>query len=298
MSLVNVDVDLLRTLVVVADLKNFTAAGAALYRTQSAVSLQIKRLETLVGEKIFDRGSGKEIRLTKTGEIIRVYALEILKLNDALVQEIQSGTQAATLRIGMPDDYAEVLLSKVIKELALRNEVIEMQIVTELSTRLGSMIDGGQLDLAFMTRHEGVTGFKLLDEDLSWVSAVDASVVDETPLPLALFPEGCGVRRNALAALDAAGKRWHIAYCSSNFSSLKAAILEQQAVGVLPARAIPCGLVKVGKDRGLPELESSELVARVNPQASPVVIRLASHVLRAFEVDLAPERLRPPRLNA
>ncbi|WP_106754989.1 LysR substrate-binding domain-containing protein [Pannonibacter carbonis] len=286
MGLVNVDVDLLRTLLVVADLRNFTSAGEKLHRTQSAISLQIKRLEQIVGERIFDRGSGKDIRLTKTGELVRSYAAEILRLNDALVQEIQSGSQPTVMRIGMPDDYADVLLPKVIAELARRNEKIEMQIITDLSTRLGSLVDTGHLDLAFMTRDAGIAGLSLLEERLSWVCAPQARLAADNPLPLALFPEGCGVRRNALDALDAVGKRWHIAYCSANFSTLKTAILAEQAIGVLPTRAIPDTMIPLGPDDGLPELRNSELLVQVSSQATPTVLRLASHLLRAFEVEL------------
>lgn len=288
MGLVNVDVDLLRTLIVVAELRNFTSAGENLHRTQSAISLQIKRLEQIVGERIFDRGSGKDIRLTKTGELVRSYAAEILRLNDALVQEIQSGSQATVMRIGMPDDYAEVLLPKVIAELARRSEKIEMQIVTDLSTRLGSLVGTGHLDMAFMTRDSGITGLSLLEERLSWVSAPEGHLAQETPIPLALFPEGCGVRRNALDALNAAGKRWHIAYCSTNFSTLKTAILAQQAIGVLPARAIPDTMIPLGTAEGLPELRNSELLVQISSQATPAVLRLASHLLRAFEIELIP----------
>lgn len=294
MALVNVDVDLLRTLLVVAEVRSFTAAGEALCRTQSAISLQIKRLEQVVGEKILDRGSGKSIELTKTGEIVQAYAQQILKLNDALVAEVKTSSAVRKLRIGLPDDYAELLLPKIICEMSKQNEMIEMQIISDLSTRLGDLVDNQQLDVAFMTRDEGVTGFGLLNEKLSWVSAKDARVVNETPLPLALFPEGCGVRRNALAALDAVGRRWRIAYCSPSFSTLRTAILEKQAIGVLPARAIPMSMIELGPDEGLPELKSSELLVRVAPQASAELIRITSQLLRAFEVDLNPSPVKRP----
>ncbi|MCA1298742.1 LysR substrate-binding domain-containing protein [Stappia indica] len=287
MGLINVDVDLLRTLVVVSEMKNFTAAGEKLHRTQSAISLQIKRLEGIVGETIFDRGSGKEIRLTKYGEMIKSYANEILRLNDALIQEIQTSSAVTALRIGMPDDYAQLLLPRVINEFSKRNEMTEMQIVTDLSTTLSKMIDQGDLDIAFVTRHEGIDGMKLLDERLSWVTVPDSRVALDTPLPLALFPEGCGVRRNAIEALNAIGKRWHIAYCSNNFSSLKTAILERQAIGVLPDRAVPQDLIRIGPEYGLPNLHSSELLVKVNQQASASIVRLATFLSHAFQVGVS-----------
>lgn len=291
MGLVNVDVDLLRTLVVVAELKTFTAAGERLHRTQSAISLQIKRLEQVVGERLVDRGSGKDVRLTKAGALIRSYALEILRLNDALVREVKGNDAPEVLRIGMPDDYAEVLLPKVIRELDRRNQNLELQIITDLSTRLGRRVEQGELDLAFLTRHEGIDGFKLLDEHLSWVSVEGASIMGSSPLPLALFPEGCGMRRNAIAALEAAGKAWQIAYCSQSFSTLKTAILERRAIGVLPTRAIPSNMIAVGDEWALPSLRSSELLVSVDPRATPAVLRLASYMLQAFEVELPRDAL-------
>ncbi len=283
MGLVNVDVDLLRTLLVVSEVRNFTAAGERLMRSQSAISLQVKRLEEIVGQQLFERGKGKEITLTRSGEVIRSYAVEILKLNDALVREVRTGQEVRVLRIGTPDDYAQLILPKVLAEFSRENCNTELQIVTDLSPKLSDMVEAGDLDLVFVTRNTEIDGINLLNEKLSWVAAPQAEVVREDPLPLALFPEGCGVRDIAIRALEQAGRRWRIAYCSNQFSPLKTAITEHRAVGVLPSRAVPGDLMRVGEEYGLPELKNSELVMKMNEQAPESTVRLATRLVHAFQ---------------
>jgi DNA-binding transcriptional LysR family regulator len=268
MSLINIDIDLLRTLIVVVERQSFTAAGTQLFRSQSAISLQMKRLEDIVGKKVLDRGSGQGMSLTTYGRLVYQYAREILELNDAMIREINGHTEPKVLRLGVPDDYGELIIPKVVEYLSKVEDHVEMQIVTDLSTTLDAMVGKGELDMAIMTQDKELDGLNLCDESLTWV-ARDRDVVKRgTLLNLALFPDGCGVRRNALSALKKSNLEWRIGYCSKSFSILKATILAQGAIGVLPRRAVPTDLLALGSDDGLPNLDDSRLIIRFN-QDSP-----------------------------
>jgi len=280
MGLVNVDIDLLRTLIAVAEAKSFTQAGERLFRTQSAISLQIKRLEEMIGQRLFERG--KEIRLTSSGKVVRSYAMEILKLNDGMLREVSHHSADVVLRIGTPDDYAQLILPGMIQEFASSNEKIEFQIVSDLSVNLARLVDLGEIDVAFLTWARGITGIHVIEERLSWVVAEGNAALALDPLPLALFPEGCRIRDLAIAALDGVGKRWRIAYSANQFAPLRETVASGAAVGVLPTRAVPKDLVRVGAKQGLPDLQSVELVIKIAPQASEIVQRFAATIASTF----------------
>ncbi|ACA19090.1 transcriptional regulator, LysR family [Methylobacterium sp. 4-46] len=283
MGLVNVDIDLLRTLLAVADAKNFTLAGERLLRTQSAVSLQVKRLEQVVGQRLVERGSGREIRLTEAGEMVRRYAIEILKLNDALVREVAHRPETNVLRVGTPDDYAQLILPEIIGTLSRENRHVEFHVVSDLSVNLSRMVDSGDLDLALVTWASGIQGIRLAEEPLAWVAAPHSAAASLDTLPLALFPQGCRVRDMAVEALDRIGRRWRVAFSANQFTPLRTAITHGEAIGVLPLRAVPKDLVQVGPEHGLPELPCAPLIIKIGRAADDSAHQLAGAIAYAFQ---------------
>jgi DNA-binding transcriptional LysR family regulator len=280
MSLINIDIDLLRTLIVVVERRSFTAAGEQLLRSQSAISLQMKRLEETLGKKVLQRGSGQGMALTAYGRLVHQYAREILELNDAMVREVSHLKEPKVLRLGVPDDYAELILPDIVARLSRMEDHLEIQIVADLSTTLDAMVDQGELDMAIMTQDKSLDGLGLCEENLTWV-ARDRDVTRRGgPLNLALFPDGCGVRRNALRALEQSSLAWQIGFCSKSFSILKATMLTQGAVGVLPRRAVPRDLVALGPDDGLPALDDSRLIMRFNESSPYDLNRFFSKIAR------------------
>ena len=284
MALLNVDIDLLRTLVTVGETNNFTLAGKRLFRTQSAISLQIKRLEEIAGEQLVTRG--KQIELTSAGEVVRSYASEILNLNDKLIEQLGSRTETKLLRIGTPDDYAQLFLPAIIKEFTRVNTNVEFQIVSDLSINLSQMVEEGELDLAFVTQTEGLHGLEISSEPLTWVARPGFDIVDDQPIKLAVFPAGCEVRRLGTQALDRAGLRWDVACSSKQFMPLRAVIAAGDAIGILPSRAVPRDLLRVGSEYGLPDLPSANLLVKIASQANPAVQQLGATILRSFSQNL------------
>jgi DNA-binding transcriptional LysR family regulator len=288
MELINVDVDLLRALMVVAETKNFTTAAERLFRTQSAISLQIRKLEEMAGQPLLDRG--KQIRLTTAGETVFSYAVRILKLNDELVRDVMPVADSVSIRIGTPDDYAQLVLPNIIRDFARANRHIEFQIVSDLSIKLSKMIDANELDIVFITKRGDISGLEHFMEPLTWVGAHGSQAALRDPLSLALSPAGCQIREVALQALGGCGRRWKVSYSSNQFGTMRAAIAAGEAISVLPSRAVPRDLVRIGSEFGLPDLPSVELVIKVGPQANPTVLRLAasmSAAMRSRTVSLA-----------
>jgi len=280
MSLINIDIDLLRTLIVIVERQSFTAAGEQLLRSQSAISLQMKRLEDVLGKKVLDRGSGQGMALTSYGQLVYQYAREILELNDAMIREIAHQKEPKVLRLGVPDDYAELILPGIVERLSRVEDHLEIQIVADLSTTLDVMIDNGELDMAIMTQDKELDGLGLCEERLTWVGRNREVIKRGDPLTLALFPDGCGVRSNALKALRKSNLEWHIGFSSKSFSILKATMLTQGAIGVLPRRAVPRDLVPLGRDEGLPALDDSRLIMRFNQSSSYDLNRFFSKIAR------------------
>jgi len=249
-----------------------------LLRTQSAISLQMKRLEETLGQKVLERGSGQGMALTAYGRLVHQYAREILELNDAMIREITHHKEPKILRLGVPDDYAELILPDIVARLSRMEDHLEIQIVADLSTTLDAMVDQGELDMAIMTQDKDLDGLGLCEERLTWVGRDRGVIRRNDPLNLALFPDGCGVRSNALRALKRSKLKWHIGFCSKSFSILKATMLTQGAIGVLPRRAVPRDLVALGIDDGLPALDDSRLIMRFNQSSSYDLNRFFSKI--------------------
>lgn len=283
MGLVNLDIDLLRTLVSIAETKSFTATGDRLFRTQSAISLQVKRLEEAVGQTLLERGKGKKVTLTRSGELVRSYALEILSLNDALVQEIENTGEISTIRLGTPDDYAQLIMPSVIKQFSSKNKNIEFQIVSSLSKELSAMVDQNLLDIALVSCGPEIHGVSVVKEPLNWVMAPGSRIASTDLVPLAVFPKGCAVRDLGIKALNGAGRRWRVAYSSNHFAPLRTAIASDEAIGILPHRAVPKDLVRSGPEHGLPGLATIELIVKVSRNSPDIVLCLATAIAQAFQ---------------
>lgn len=277
MALVNVDVDLLRALVAVSQFKSFTHAAEHLFRTQSAISLQIRRLEEFVGQPVLDRG--RNISLTPAGEMVYSYAVEILKLNDSLFFEIQKKNKTDVIRIGTPDDYAQLILPRLMKSFVDQNRHVEIHIISDLSINLAAMVSAGALDLALVSKTEAITGITVSQEPLCWVCSPGMEALNSHPLPLAVSPVGCIVREAAINALNADGRRWRIAYASNQFSPLRSVIVSGQAVGVLPSRAVPKEFIRIGQEYGLPDLPFVEIALVTNAQSPKIARQLAASIM-------------------
>ncbi|WP_207485492.1 LysR substrate-binding domain-containing protein [Arenibaculum pallidiluteum] len=273
----NLDTDLLRAFVAVAESCSFTRAASALLRTQAAVSQQIRRLEEVIGQRVFERDA-KGVRLTPDGEVLLAYARRMLTLNDEAMAVMLRGTRAASVRIGTPDDYAVMLLPPVLARFAEAYPEIAVEVVCDNSPDLVSEVAKGRCDLALVTQRPGTgIGERVRREPVCWVAPPQGALECKDPLPLALFPKGCLIRDLVMAALDESARSWRVAFTSESIVAVHGAVLGGVAISAMEACTVPPAL-RFLKD-GLPTLGPVDIALhRTTGQASGPVHRLAEAI--------------------
>lgn len=275
----NLDTDLLRTLLTVAEAKSFTKAGEQVFRTQAAISQQIKRLEDQIGKPLFIRGR-RGIGLTREGELLVDYARRIMRLNDEFFAISALPHPDQIIRIGAPDDYATILLPDVLGTFRKAYPEAQVDVVCDNSNQLIREVASGNVDLALLTRSPGgEDGEVIRTEQLCWVVAIDNSPHQERPLPLAMFPNGCVCRDAALRVLRESGREWRIAFTSSTIAPILAAVAASLAVTVMEECTIPPGTRRLGEADGFPPLGTVDIVLCRAPGAiSTAAAVLAEHI--------------------
>jgi DNA-binding transcriptional LysR family regulator len=270
------DLDLLRSFVSVIDAGGFTRAGERVHRTQSTVSQQIRRLEEAVGRPLLHR-NGKRATPTEEGERLLSYARRMLALAEEARDVVMRPTSEGAVRLGIPEDFAANRLAKVLSKFARSRPGLRLDVRCELSVKLRSDLDRGELDLALLKRDLGGNGaIAVWPEHLRWVTSRGNPVdVRRNPVPLAVFPQGCLYRNRAIHALETAGRAWHIAYSSPNFAGVRAAVSAGLGVSILPRAAILDDHRVLSAKEGFPPIASTELALLAAPDASPATRRLA-----------------------
>jgi DNA-binding transcriptional LysR family regulator len=264
------DLDLLRSFVSVVDAGGFTRAGERVHRTQSTVSQQIRRLEETLGRPLLHR-NGKHATPTEEGERLLSYARRILALADEARDAVARPTGGGIVRLGIPEDFAANSLTEMLSELAGSRPDLRLDVRCDLSINLRRDIERGELDVALFKRDPGDTdAVWCWPERLRWVTSRRQPVdIRRNPLPLIVFPQGCLYRNRAIHALEAAGRTWHIAYTSPNFSSIQAAISVGLGVSILPDTAIVAEHRVLGSKDGFPPIDNTEVVLLTATNGGP-----------------------------
>jgi len=281
---INLPTELLRTFLAIADGGNFSQVAEQIHRTQSAVSMQIKRLEELVGKPLLNRDR-QAAKLTAEGLTLAGYARRILKLNEEAVSLLKRPELSGWVRIGLPDDYATRFLPEILARFSRTFPQVQVKVTCEPSSNLLPLIKKGELDLAMTTSPEPLVENALIlrREPTVWVTSMQHLSHEEQPLPLALFPTDCFFRRGAIDALEKAGIEYRVAYTSPSVMGLQAAVSAGLAVTVLSQSIIPDGLRRLTPDEGFPLLPDASFVLHRNLQENnPAIGSLAEHISKAF----------------
>lgn len=258
----DLEMDLLRSFVAVAAHRNFTRAAEAVGRTQSAVSLQIKRLEEIVEKRLFER-TRQSVSITQTGEALLVYANRILAANDAALSHLQRPEAEGLVRIGAPDDYATFMIPPLLSALVKEHPRLQFEVTCDNACDLLPQLKQGQLDVVVAThRRDAVAGQIARFEPLHWVASPDFMDDPDEPLSLVLFPVGCVCREIALEALKSIDRPWRIAYSTRSIGLMEKALSDGSAVSAMEVSVIPPGLRIVEGMAGLPPL--SDVVISVH----------------------------------
>ena len=273
------DLDLLRAFVAIAEAGSFTQAAQELGRTQSAVSMQIKRLEEQLDRRLLDR-SGRNVTETTDGRRLLGYAKRLLQLNDEALAQLLRPEVDGVVRLGTPDDYATCFLPGILASFAQAAPRVRVEVACDESIDLIGELEAGRLDLALVTRTSAMRGGEALRrERLVWCASPGSLALEADPLPLALFPDGCLFRQLVAQAFDAQGRNWRVAYSSPSLTALAAAVSAGLAVTVVAESTVPPGLHVLGADSGLPQLSGVEIALFRRPDAlSPAAQLFAQHV--------------------
>ena len=273
------DIDQLRTFVAIADSGSFTRAADVVHKTQSAVSMQMKRLEERLGRAIFER-DGRASRLTDDGDRLLDYARRIVRLNSECVAAFADTDLVGRVRLGLPDDYADRYLPEILGSFSRSNPRAEVTVMCEPTSMLVDRMRDGELDLAIITHVDGQNASQVVRvEQLLWVSSARHGVHDETPLPLALGRHTCSWRSSATEALTGRSRAFRVAYVSWNSTAVTAAVLAGLAVSVLPESAVKTGMRILGARDGFPPLPTCKIgLMTGRREPNPLATALATQI--------------------
>jgi len=274
----DLDLDLLRAFVTVAETGSFTRAAHRLGRVQSAVSMQIKRLESLVGGQLFERRRGAVV-LSGQGEVLLAHARRMLALNEEALADLGRAAIEGGVRLGSADT-ASVFLPGILARFAQSYPRAQLEVRCDRSWHILDALEAGDLDLALATQCCGRSGGEVVRrEPLVWVTAAP-HLAEEAALPLALFAQGCDYREAAMQALDGAGRRWRMAYNSTSVHGVRAAVAAGVAVAALPRSTVERGMHLLGPEDGLPPLPDYEIFLHLPPGRAAALIAHLAEIIR------------------
>jgi DNA-binding transcriptional LysR family regulator len=279
-----IDVDQLRTFIAIAETGSFTKAAEVVHKTQSAVSMQMKRLEERLDKPVFAR-DGRASKLTEDGEKLLDYARRIVKLNMEALAAFSGKELSGRVRLGVPDDYADRYLPEIMARFSRAYPGVELTVLCEPSSDLLERIESNELDLAIVTTTEGQRPSEAFRrERLLWVTSARHGIHCEDPLPLALGKQSCCWRRIALDALEKAGRPYRILYTSSNAGAYAAAVLAGLAVSVMAESGLRPGMRVLTPADGFPELAYCRVGLVRNPhESSALADALAEHIISSLD---------------
>ncbi len=279
------DLDLLKTLVAIAETGSFTGAASAVFRTPSAISMQVKKMEDILGRPIFVRDS-RSVSLTPDGAFLLEHARRMLAMNrDAVARFVQPDVEGV-VRLGAPDDVAERFLPAMLRKFADSHPGIFVNVTVDGTDRMTEALRAGNLDITLVTCEAGFEAARdaeiLYREQLVWAACKGGIAASQSPLPVSVWEEGCVWRQAGLKGLDAQGRDWRIAFQSAHISGQKAAILADLAVAPIPVSSLGGDIIEAPAKYGLPALPKYALGLLVKDEPSAAVIAAADYLRGSF----------------
>lgn len=277
----NLHIDFLRTFIAVADTKGFTRAGQLVNRSQSAVSMQIKRLEEEAGKPLFER-IGKTVKLTTEGSLLINYARRIVKEHDDAVMALSKPALKGLVRFGSPEHYTTGVMPTLLARFAASYPDVLVEMHCENSDVIQAAVEKGELDIGLCTQiHEG--GQVIHHDPVVWISTPEFVLQKDKILPLAAFEEDCIFRSWALKALDKATIEYRIVYVSHSMSGILDAVRAGLAIAPIVQSNVPSDLTVIGPEKGLPVLPISDIVLHTVKSPVPETVAcFADHLIRSF----------------
>lgn len=251
--------DWLETFLAIAECGSLTRAGARVARSQSAVSLQLQRLEAALDCRLFERDT-RHVRLTEAGERLLPLARQALEAADAAVLALRRPPRR-TVRVGVPEEYADRLVPEVLDVAGRHDPALVFEVECAASGELERRVRQRRLDLALVLAEEiDGSGRPVCTDPVIWLEAGDRSPARQRPLPVALFDHACSWRSKALNALEDAGIDYRVAFTSASVAGVRAGIRAGFAVGALARSTAGPGVQQIVGESVPPPLPPAELV--------------------------------------
>ncbi|AEW74590.1 MULTISPECIES: transcriptional regulator LrhA [Enterobacter] len=278
--IMNLDLDLLRTFVAVADLNTFAAAAAAVCRTQSAVSQQMQRLEQLVGKELFAR-HGRNKLLTEHGIQLLGYARKILRFNDEACMSLMYSNLQGVLTLGASDESADTILPFLLNRISSVYPKLALDVSVKRNAFMIEMLNENKVDLVVTTHRPGQFNcLTLRTSPTHWYCAAEYVLQKGEPIPLVLLDDPSPFRDMVLSALNEANIPWRLAYVASTLPAVRAAVKAGLGVTARPVEMMSPDLRVLGKSDGLPALPDTEYLLCHNTSSNN---ELAKVVFEAME---------------
>lgn len=281
--------DLLRSFVAVAEQANFTRAADALGRTQSAVSMQMKRLEELVGDPLFARGP-RGVSLTRKGSELLVNARRIVNLLDETAAALAAPALEGQLRIGIPEEYGASVLSRALGAFAKVHSSVEITVRYACSSAQKVALECGELDLAVVFEWKNVPrGEVLMADPTVWVTSEVHRMHEQSPLPVALNENSGWCMEFAIRSLESRRQAYRVAYRSDSSPGLRLAVSSGLAIAPLSRSNIPEGCRELTAAEGFGDIDASNVVLYRRPAATgEAVTAMADAIREAFRTSAVP----------
>lgn len=272
--------ELLRTFLAVAETGSMTEGAARIFRSQSAASLQIRKLEDLLGQPVFDR-HGRGVALTATGERLLPIAHDVTRTLSCAMRELTSDGLHGKLRLGIPDDQNQQMLSRIIGEFAQSHPLVELDVSCALSAGFPAALASGHMDIAVYEVEQPDSQHEILREEPTfWMMSRHHDLLQRSPLPVALFDHECWWRDAALASLHGSGRPFRIIYSSQSVTGVTAAIEAGVAIGLLGQSSLNGNLTCLGAEHGFADMPTSKLVLGTRSGADDAPMQAMKSAIR------------------
>lgn len=275
----NLDLTALRSFVTVAESGGVTRAALQLHLTQSAVSMQLKRLEEFLGQPLLDR-SGRGVALTSHGEQLLSYGRRLLALNDEVMSRMTDQAFEGEIRLGVPSDIVYPQIPEVLRRFDREFPRMRVNLLSSYTSKLKDLFAGGEVEIILTTEDAaGPGGETLSSQRLVWVGAPGGSAWRQRPLRLA-FERACLFKPWVVRALDAAGIPWEMAVDTGSTRTVEATVSADLAVHAMLDCAIGRHLEPVAHGGGLPELPSTRINMYRAPHANEAPVEALAEMIR------------------
>lgn len=282
------DPDLLKTFLAFVDGGSLAQAASTVGRSPSAVTTQMQRLEEIVGEPLL-LAQGRGRGLTPAGEDLVGHARRILAVHSEAWLALKGARADGRVTIGTTQDFADSGLPELLRAFAVSHPRVRIELRVGRSAELGQGLQSGSLDLAIAMRQAASADeVGVLREPMVWLCSQKGLVSRQDEVPLALLDPYCGFREAAIAAFDAAGRRYRIAAGSASLAGLRTAVVAGIALTLRTTRFAHSGIVEAPRELGLPPVPVAEFAIRLREGADRPAQDLAALLSGNLALSVAP----------